>query len=385
MTASSTPRRTLPLIVLLVAATACSSSTKGSTSAANNDVGATTTIAASVTTTTLASPRFATAGSYAVGRKVVTFVDASRPTDPNGKFKGAPERTLRTTIWYPAEGTPSEVPAPTADAPADTAHGKFPLILFSHGWTDWAMEYQRIEAAWASAGYVVAAPDYPLSNRSAPGGPILTDVKNQPADATFVITQVLDRNQALFNGAIDPTRIGAAGHSLGGFTTFGLAAAKCCSDPRIKAAITMAGAVGLVPGVGGFGVEPAKNYFLGAHVPLLILHGDHDELIPYQFGVKAYAAAKAPKLFVTFRNAKHQNLYIGAGDPSVEAPAVTPYPYNPPTPASAVGPIAAYFAITTAFWDRYLKNDSTAIARLRTAVAKPGSTTSLQDDLGTTG
>ena len=100
---------------------------------------------------------------------------------------------------------------------------------------------------------------------------------------------------------------------------------------------------------------------------------------------KAYAAAKAPKLFVTFRNAKHQNLYVGAGDPSVSAPAVTPYPYNPPTPASAVGPIAAYFAITTAFWDRYLKNDSTAIARLRTAVADPDSTTTLQDDLGTPG
>lgn len=354
-TETSTTRRTLCLIVLLVAASACSSSTNGSSSAGKNHVGATTTIAAQ----SIAIP-----GSYAVGRKEVTFVDTSRPTDSNGDFKGAPERTLRTTIWYPAEGTPSEVPAPNADAPVDTAHGKFPLILFSHGWGNWAMQYERIEAEWASAGYVVAAPDYPLSTRSAPGGPIPTDVRNQPADATFVITQVLDRNQALFNGAIDPDRIGAAGHSLGGMTTFGLVYAKCCSDSRIKAAIPMAGIAGLSePPFARFGVQAAKNYFLGAHVPLLILHGDHDELVPYQFGVKAYAAAKPPKLFVTFRNGKH-HLYVGIADP---------------------GPIAAHFAITTAFWDRYLKNDSTAIARLRAAVADPDSTTSLRDDLGTTG
>ena len=30
------------------------------------------------------------------------YVDATRPTPPNGSFPGAPSRTLPTEIWYPA-------------------------------------------------------------------------------------------------------------------------------------------------------------------------------------------------------------------------------------------------------------------------------------------
>src|SRR5438105_1309117 len=40
-------------------------------------------------------------GPYGVGETSVTLVDPSRPTMPNGRFPGAPDRTLPTAIWYP--------------------------------------------------------------------------------------------------------------------------------------------------------------------------------------------------------------------------------------------------------------------------------------------
>src|SRR5262249_41093610 len=56
-------------------------------------------------------------GTFAVGRVERTFVDDSRPTKANGTYAGAPDRTLHTTIYYPAPGEPPD--AGTPDAPAD--------------------------------------------------------------------------------------------------------------------------------------------------------------------------------------------------------------------------------------------------------------------------
>jgi hypothetical protein len=59
-----------------------------------------------------------------------TFVDTSRPTDANGSYPGAPSRTLATTVWYPAEGTPGGPDQPDAPAYDDR---RFPLLIFAHG------------------------------------------------------------------------------------------------------------------------------------------------------------------------------------------------------------------------------------------------------------
>jgi dienelactone hydrolase len=288
-------------------------------------------------------------GTYAVGRLTVTFVDTSRPTNPNGSFPGAPSRTLLTTIYYPARGLPGD--QPTDHAPFDTAHGPYPLILFSHGVTARGVFYEAVLKRWASAGYVIAAPDYPLSNANAPGGVNfgrgVADVKNQPADASFVISQVLtaDRTQRLVGGTIDPTRIGASGHSLGGITTYGLGYSSCCTDHRIRAAVPMSGLAGLV--------EPGSRYFLGPSVPILMLHGNADPLVPYQSDVDNFARAKPPKFFITFLGGGHVQPYLGG-----DAPAAV-----------------ALERATLDFWDRYLKGDPTALRRLRADGTVSGLTT----------
>jgi dienelactone hydrolase len=300
--------------------------------------------------------RVAPIGTFGVGQISETFIDPSRPTNPNGTFPGAPSRTLLTAIYYPTTGPPTD--KPTLNAPFNTAHGPYPLILFSHGVTARGVFYAGVITKWASAGYVVVAPDYPLSNTNAPGGVDfgrgVADVKNQPADANFVISQVLklDKTNKLVGGTVDQQHLGAAGHSLGAITTYGLVYSACCRDKRIDAAIEMSG----IPGV----VEPATNYFQGDNTPLLALHGNADPIVPYQADVNGFANAKPPKFFLTFLGAGHVSPFLGGTD--VQAVVLQ--------------------KATVDFWNRYLKSDAAALGQLKTDATVAGSTT-FQDDPGT--
>jgi fermentation-respiration switch protein FrsA (DUF1100 family) len=49
-------------------------------------------------------------------------------------------------------------------------------------------------------------------------------------------------------------------------------------------------------------------------VPLLVLHGDRDDVIPYEQGRRLFEAANPPKTFYTIRGARHNDTYIVGGD-----------------------------------------------------------------------
>jgi fermentation-respiration switch protein FrsA (DUF1100 family) len=295
-------------------------------------------------------------GTYAVGRVQETFVDDSRPTMPSGTFAGAPNRTLLTTIFYPATGTYVEDEI-VDDAPPAERDGPYPLILFSHGLGAHANVYEGVIGEWVSAGYVVAAPDYPLSNTNAPGGNVvgggIADTKNQPADASFVIDQVLalSKEPGSLQRMVARKRIGASGHSLGGITTLGLVYAGCCTDERVDAAIPMSGLAGLV--------DDGANYFNGVDTPLLLLHGDLDGTVPYTASTDAFAQASEPKFLLTFTGAGHVAPFVGIEGPQGDA----------------------LVAGSVAFWDAYLKRDRDALDGLRDAAADPGVAT-LQEAAG---
>jgi dienelactone hydrolase len=299
------------------------------------------------------APKVAAIGKYAVGMKTQTFVDSTRPTE--GTY--LPSRSLLTAIYYPAQGPPTD--QPVQDAPPDTKHGPYPLILFSHGLGARGVVYQDVIKTWVSAGYVVAAPDYPLSNTNTPGGVnfgrAVAGVTNQPADASFVINEVikLDKIGKQFAG-IDAKRVGASGHSLGGITTYGLAYSACCRDERVKAAIPMSGLAGIV--------EPAHQYFQNGGTALLGLHGNADATVPYVAGTNAFGLAKPPKFFLTFIGAGHVSPFLGGNDPSA----------------------IALKQSTVDFWDRYLKGDKAALDELRAHANVPGAA-SLQEQAETIG
>jgi dienelactone hydrolase len=299
-------------------------------------------------------PKVAAMGKYAVGMISQTFVDTTRPTDPNGSAPALPSRTLPTAIYYPAQGPPTDLPV--ENAPIDKKHGPYPLIIFTHGLYARGIFYADVLKAWASAGYVVAAPDYPRSNQDAVGGVSfgggVADTKNQPADASFVIDQVLKDKH--LGKIIDTKRIGASGHSLGGVTTYGLAYSACCRDKRIKAALPMSGFGGLV--------EPIENYVWDGQPPLLALHGNSDRTVPYVSDVNTLAWAKPPKFLITFIGAGHITPFLG-GD-TEQAMALK--------------------QSTVDFLDRYLKGDKSALEKLRTHANVPGQV-ALDDQSATTG
>jgi dienelactone hydrolase len=276
-------------------------------------------------------------GSFAVGTTNFVFVDTSRPTAANKSVPAKDSRTLRTGVYYPASGEGG------VGAPAFPGH-RYPLIVFAHGFMALGRFYGTILHAWAAAGYVVAAPDFPLSNGLAEGGPNASDVVNQPADESFIIDQMLALNgepSSVVHALIDSAHIGASGQSLGGMTTFGLAFNTCCHDSRIDAAVPMAGALMLQ--TGALILQFASEYDPDIGPPVLLINGDHDESVDYQDAIDAYDRLAPPKLLLTHVGGMHIPPYVGA--PSVPA-------------------LAATIDASTAFFDLYLKNERGARERL---------------------
>jgi dienelactone hydrolase len=233
-------------------------------------------------------------GRYAVGVRTETFVDTSRPTDANGAYPGAPTRTLVTTVWYPAEGTPGSPDQPNAPAYDDR---RFPLLVFAHGFTATGPAYGGLLRRIASSGYVVAAPTFPLSNGQAPGGPRIADYVHQPADVSFVIDELLRLeadDDSFYDDLIRRKRIAAAGHSLGGVTTIGLLN-PCCRDPRIDAYIPMSGIEAPI----------GEPYDYRRKAPILLVHGTHDDIVPFAGSLSVFAEARRPKYLLSLLNGGH--------------------------------------------------------------------------------
>ena len=51
-----------------------------------------------------------------------------------------------------------------------------------------------------------------------------------------------------------------------------------------------------------------------ARQPVLVLHGDQDDIVPFALGKKVFEAAPEPKEFYTIRGADHNNTFVVGGD-----------------------------------------------------------------------
>jgi dienelactone hydrolase len=285
-----------------------SSSVTTSTTTAPVPTTASTTVPPTVapTPTTAALSPTDVGHTYAVGTRTLTFVDPSRPTSPNGSFPGAPTRTLPTEFWYPATG--ADGGAPAADTPPDRQHGPYPLVLFAHGYNVTPDFYAPLLERWAAAGYVVAAPVFPILSGS-DGGASHVDYVQTWGDASFVITQVLGlRGNELLAGLVDPNRIAAAGHSDGEVISFGIGFLPCCRDLRVRAVISMAG-----------DLSNANNPSLrDTGTPILHIMETNDEFDPYPHTIEwDRDNLTAPRWMVTL-NSSHVPPYTQPGDPAFE-------------------------------------------------------------------
>ena len=292
-----------------------------------------------------ASAAAGAASSAAVATTTMTFVDTSRPTPPWNGTPGKPSRTLVTTIWYPT-GRPG-----SAGVAGD---GTYPLIVFAHGLGGSPQGYQLLLTAWAAAGYVVAAPLFPLSSSETPGGADGGDIGNQPGDMSFVIDQVLNASAAPngpLSGLVDPTEIGAAGHSNGAITTLGLVANSCCRDARVKAAVVMAGTT---EGLG------TGHYKLAQAPPLLVVQDLHDGLVPYPDAVAVFNQARGPKALLALDWDSHPDPTGSAAHMAASGVA-----------GSTSGPV---IKSTTAFFNAFLKHEAGALQAVAVSGRSPLST-----------
>ena len=232
---------------------------------------------------------------YGVGVMTLELVDASRPTTANRDYTGSPDRKLVTEVWYPAAATAATPEEP--NAAADVSGGPYPLIVFAHGFSAFRRQSASYAQHLASHGYVVASPDFPGSNIAAPGGARLYAVLDQPADASFVIDELLGREGEAgwaLNGAIDGETIGMTGHSLGGMTTM-LTAYGEQRDPRIDAIVPISPPACFLP----------DGLADGVSLPAMIVGGSAERIVPPSWIRYAYEIAAPPKYYVSIIGADH--------------------------------------------------------------------------------
>ena len=284
--------------------------------------------------------------SFAVGLRVLHLVDRSRTIElPNGT---AEPRPLLTYVRYPALGSPAGTDLP--DAPAARADGPFPLVVFGHGFAVTPTLYARLLQSWARAGYVVAAPVFPLENADAPGGPDESDLTNQPADMSFVITEMLAAAEAgtgPFAGLIDPSQIAVTGQSDGGDTALAVAYDPTYRDPRVGAAVILSGAE--IPGIGGF-TFPADG------PPLLATQGTADTVNPPSATNEFFDVAPRPKYLLRLFGAEH----------------LPPYSDQQPQ-------LGIVERVSIAFLDGYLEHRAGALKRLASLGNVPGTASLLAE------
>lgn len=210
--------------------------------------------------------------------RILRLVDTSRRAHFRNGTSGP--RVLVTYVRYPTSG----------QAP-------FPLIVFAHGFAVTPEIYSRLLDTWTLAGYVVAAPVFPVENPDAPGGPDESDLPNQPGDMSFVVSRLTGPASPL-HGLIDPRRIAFAGQSDGAETALSAAYDRRFLDRRIDAAVILSGAA-----LPGFTRPPPGS------PPLLAVQGTNDPFNPPNDTTGYYRLMRRPKFLLWLLGATHLPPY----------------------------------------------------------------------------
>jgi dienelactone hydrolase len=227
-----------------------------------------------------------------VGFQTYNFVDPTRGIPPLGDFPGSDARPIPTSVWYPTDKT----------------RAPYPLVVFAHGFAVDPGYYGTLLSSIASAGYVVAAPTYPILSGWPAGPSDFVDWGEKFPDTWFATTSVLDlsaNGDPTLGGMIDPQRIAVAGHSDGALISFSDGFVPWRNDWRVRAVISYAARLG----------EPGTTYQPNGRAFLHFasdndvyndlgdtIAWDHDNLAP-------------PAWTIGLWNADHSGPYTDPSDP----------------------------------------------------------------------
>lgn len=258
-------------------------------------------------------------GDYAVAERRYTLTEHAGPALGN--------RLLGVSVRYPVI---------TQTKPGTPGTSDFPLVIFAPGYRQCSASYNILLREWASAGYVVAAVNFPRTN-CYDVYPDEADLVNQPADLIFVIHQLQQMSSlptGPLSGLISPTKVAAAGHSDGGDTVAALAAMSCCRYSGLRAALVLSGAEW--PAFAG-------HWFSAPTPPMLFVQGTADTINPPAASMQLYAADNTgDRYYLQLDGAEHVPPYEGDGTPE---------------------PIVA--RVTIAFLDHYLAGDGYTVGAMQ--------------------
>jgi predicted dienelactone hydrolase len=269
-----------------------------------------------------------------------------------------PVKTVRLEWMDSARKRPVPVKIYAPDAGKDA----FPVIIFSHGLGGTREGYEYLGRHWAAHGYVSVHLQHEGSDDAAwrgRGRPMQAmreaaadpqNAINRPLDVRFAIDQVLELNSkpGPFQGCLDTNRIGMAGHSFGAFTTLAVAGQvfgpgdRSLGDSRVKAAIAMSAPV------------PRANRdrsYGRVRIPILHLTGTEDDS---PIGDTKAAERRIPFDHIT--GADQYLLILKGGDHMVFSGRS-----GLRGDRSKDGLFhSLILQSSTAFWDAYLKGDTSA-------------------------
>ena len=190
-------------------------------------------------------------------------------------------------LWLGANGRRTEAWL----LPGRASAGSGPLLIHAHGNGElidhWADAFEPARARGASALLV----EYPGYGRS----------EGAPSEASIRETLLAAFDLAVAHGGVDPARIVGWGRSLGGGAVCALARERPLAALVLESTFTSVRSMAARFGVPGFLVrDPFDNLSLVRDFarPLLLLHGERDEVVPVEHARSLHAAAPGSELHV---------------------------------------------------------------------------------------
>ncbi len=271
---------------------------------------------------------------------------------------GGHRRESPAFLWYP---TAAEAPRfdyngqiglAARDAPV--AAGEYPLLVFSHGFLGAADQTIFLMEELARRGYIVAAIDHADAGKNLSKSiawPNFVDARSwddskyldRKQDLSALLDYLLaqnDRAESFLHQHLAAGRIGAIGHSLGGYAVLGMAGAwPAWRDERIGAALLLS------PYALPFHVNGDLS---SVKVPIMLQGGTLDWGIT-PFLPVVYDKLRGPKHYLVLKNETHfgwTNL-ISLGKTTTECIQ------------SGNAELMTTYAV--AFFDRYLKGQAPAL------------------------
>jgi len=220
---------------------------------------------ATSTTTTLPGLRGLT-----VTQSVLPLVDASRPVTSDGVVLSA-VRHLTTQVWAPV------------------GPGPFPLVVFAAGYDKGPLDYARFCATLASSGYVVAAPSFPLEDPAQGYALNRGELPAEAGDVAFVASR-LEQDAATFH--LLAGRVGVVGHSDGADVALLIGYASGTQDSQVTSVVADA-------------PDPMSGPTATSSVPLLLVQGTSDSVVPYAASQTVFTQVDAPVIYLSLIGADH--------------------------------------------------------------------------------